>query len=143
MCVWQINPMGWDRSRWLGSNGCGMEEDTAGDCREGSLISATVTCRHESWKDETHGMSNVQGSDWGSIVTVLGMTLNSSVMSWAWRFHPLLSRAWWLNCCHACKVALSGMLMRVYQGESSLHEKGVDSLNWYGSHFWVCITFCK
>jgi hypothetical protein len=89
-------------------------------------------------------MSSVQGSDWGSIVIVLGMTLNSSVVSWAWRFHPLLSRAWRLiNCCYACEVALSGMLMRVCQVESYLHGKGVDSLDWYGSHFWVCITFCE
>ena len=54
---------------------------------------------------------------------------------------PLLSRAWRLNCGHACA---SGRVDEAVSGRKPLAGKGVVGLlSWHGSHFWVCITFCK
>ena len=41
-------------------------------------------------------------------------------------------------------LALPGVWMRLCQVESPLPKKGVvGMLSWHGSHFWVCITFCR
>ena len=60
---------------------------------------------------------------------------------WMHWTHPLLSRAWRLNCGHACAF---GRVDEAVSGGKPLAEKGVVGLlSWHGSHFWVCITFCK
>ena len=52
-----------------------------------------------------------------------------------------LSRAWRLNCSH---VWTFGHKDEAVLGGKSPAGKGVDSLlSWHGSHFWICITFCK
>ena len=53
----------------------------------------------------------------------------------------LLSRAWQLNCGHACAF---GRVDEAVSGGKPPAGKGVVGLlGWHGSHFRVCITFCK
>ena len=53
----------------------------------------------------------------------------------------LTSRAWRLNCGHACAF---GRVDEAVSGGKPPAGKGVvGMLSWHGSHFWVCITFCK
>ena len=51
------------------------------------------------------------------------------------------NRAWRLNCGHACAF---GRVDEAVSGGKPPAGKGVVGLlSWHGSHFWVCITFCK
>ena len=84
-----------------------------------------------------------------NLFIVLGMTLNSSVPLCLGYDIKLISywlvvqghAAWRLNCGHACTFgrvdkAVSG-------GKPPAGKSVVGLLSWHGSHFWVCITFCK
>ena len=52
-----------------------------------------------------------------------------------------LSRAWRLNCGHACA---SRRVDEAVSGGKPPAGKGVvGMLSWHGSHFWVCITICR
>ena len=69
------------------------------------------------------------GNDIKRIHCVLGMTLNS----------PLLSRAWQLDCCHVC--AFEHVYEAVSDGKTPVGE-GADSLfSWRGLHFYFVLHF--
>ena len=53
----------------------------------------------------------------------------------------IIGRVWRFNCGHACAF---GRVDEAVSGGKPLAGKGVVGLlSWHGSHFWVCITFCK
>ena len=52
-----------------------------------------------------------------------------------------LSKAWRLNCGHVC--AFGRVDEAVSGGKPPVIKGVVGLLSWHGSHFWVCITFCK
>ena len=55
----------------------------------------------------------------------------------------LLSRAWRLNCGHACAFERAHVNEAVSVEKSPAGKGVVGLLSWHGSHFWVCIKFCK
>ena len=71
------------------------------------------------------------GNDAKLIRCVLGMTLNSSVV-----VQGMTVKLWPCLRFRACGWAVSG-------GKPSAGKGVVGLLSWHGSHFWVCITFCK
>ena len=62
-------------------------------------------------------------------------------MNITWDITYILSRAWWLNCGHVC--AFGHVDGAVSGGKPPAGKGVVGLLSWHGSHFWVCITFCK